>query len=122
MKNISILISITLLVFFSCKNNNTNENQAEKAQRESNTKELSFYTDTSNSEIFVLNDKAVQLLQKSQQKNYDLERQDTLLKEALKYLNLAIKKDSNFYKAYLNKSAVYRELGRYNKAAEALKE
>jgi tetratricopeptide (TPR) repeat protein len=122
MKNISILISITLLVFFSCKNKNTNENQTEKAQRETNTKELSFYNDTSNLDILVLNDKAVQLLQKSQQKNYDLERKDTLLKEALRYLNIAIKKDSNFYNAYLNKSAVYRELGQYNKAAESLKE
>ncbi|MDV7392537.1 hypothetical protein RZS08_14320, partial [Arthrospira platensis SPKY1] len=87
-----------------------------------NTKDLSFYTDTSNLHIFVLNDKAVKLLQKSQNSNYNLQRKDSLLKEALVYLDLVIKKDSNFYNAYLNKSAVYRGLGQYDNAIKALDE
>ncbi len=120
MKNIGLLFLAVLLVCFSCKNKNTKENQIEQAQRESNTKDLSFFTDTSNLNIFVLNDNAVKLLQKSQQSNYDLQRKDTLLKDALIYLNLAIKKDSNFYNAYLNKSAVYRGLGQYENAIKAL--
>jgi len=120
MKNIGLLFLAVLLVCFSCKNKNTEENQIEQAQRESNTKDLSFYTDTSNIDIFVLNDNAVKLLQKSQQSNYDLQRKETLLKEALIYLNLAIKNDSNFYNAYLNKSAVYRGLGQYENAIKAL--
>lgn len=122
MRNMGLLFLAVLLICFSCKNKNTKENQIEKAQRESNTKDLSFYTDTSNLDIFVLNDNAVKLLQKSQQNNYDLQRKDTLLKEALTYLNIAIQRDSNFYNAYLNKSAVYRELGQYDKAIKTLEE
>jgi len=122
MKNIGLLFLAVLLICISCKNKNTKENQNEQAQRESNTEDLSFYTDTSNLDVFVLNDNAVKLLQKSQQSNYDLQRKDTFLKEALAYLNLAIKKDSNFYNAYLNKSAVYRGLGQYDNAIKALDE
>ena|GEM_PF-4242561 len=122
MKNIQLLLLTVLLINFSCKNKNTKNTQIEQYQRESNTKDLSFYTDTSNLDIFVLNDNAVKLLQKSQQSNYDLQRKDSLLKKALTYLNLAIKKDSNFYNAYLNKSAVYRGLGQYDSAIIALNE
>lgn len=122
MKNIGLFFLAVVLICFSCKNTNTKESQTEQIQRESNTKDLSFYTDTSNLDIFVLNDKAVKLLQKSQNSNYNLQRKDSLLKEALVYLDLAIKKDSNFYNAYLNKSAVYRGLGQYDNAIKALDE
>lgn len=122
MKYIGLFFLAVVLICFSCKNTNTKESQTEQIQRESNTKDLSFYTDTSNLDIFVLNDKAVKLLQKSQNSNYNLQRKDSLLKEALVYLDLAIKKDSNFYNAYLNKSAVYRGLGQYDNAIKALDE
>jgi len=122
MKNIGLFYLAVVLICFSCKNSNTKESQTEQIQRESYTKDLSFYTDTSNLDIFILNDKAVKLLQKSQNSNYNLQRKDSLLKEALVYLELAIKKDSNFYNAYLNKSAVYRGLGQYDSAINALDE
>lgn len=122
MKNIGLFFLAVLLICFSCKNTKTKESQAEQVQRESNTKDFSFYTDTSNLDIFVLNDKAIKLLQKSQNSNYDLQRKDSLLKEALVYLDLAIKKNSSFYNAYLNKSAVYRGLGQYDNAIKALDE
>lgn len=122
MRNIGLLFVAVLLICFSCKNKNTKEKQIEQALRESNTKDLSFYSDTINLDIFVLNDNAVNLLQKSQQSNYDLQRKVTILKEALTYLNLAIKRDSNFYNAYLNKSAVYRGLDQYDKAIKTLDE
>ncbi len=132
MKNIKLLFLVMLLICFSCKNKKMKKNQIkqiqieqterEQTEREQTERELAFYADTSNSDIFILNDNAVKLLQESQQNNYNLQRKETLLKEALTYLNTAIQKDSSFYYAYLNQSAVYRGLGQYDKAIKSLKE
>lgn len=124
MRRIIIVQLAILLVVFSCKNKTNNEVQQEsEKERDSITKELSFYADTNNRDIFVLNDKAVKLLEESQ-RTYaqELNIKDSLLNEALKYLNLAITLDSNFYDAYLNKSAVLRELGKYQEAIAPLQE
>lgn len=124
MRRIIIIQLAILLVVFSCKNKTNKEvQQKSEKERDSITKELSFYADTNNRDIFILNDKAVKLLEESQRAyTQELNIKDSLLNEALKYLNLAISLDSNFYDAYLNKSAVLRGLGKYQEAIAPLQE
>ncbi len=98
------------------------KSQVKQIKKESNVADLSSNSDTINIDVIALNNKAVKLLQESQQDNYNLKRKDTLLREALTNLNMAIKRDSNYYNAYLNKYAVYCEMRQYKKAITTLEE
>ena len=122
MKKLVVLLSILSLNFYACNNKTSFESSNDQKEKDDYTNDLSYYTDTSNIEILALNDMAVQLLQKSQRYKKDMYFKDSLLREALKYVNLALEKDSNFYNAYLNKSAVLRGFGQYEESIEPLQE
>lgn len=111
-----------LLFQLSCKNRYTYKEQEENLPAEAVTKEFSFYVDTSNQDIITLNSKVSAFLQRCQNGGIDLNTKDTLLKEALIFLNYAIKTNSGFTDAYLNKSAVYRELYQYDMALATLED
>ncbi len=64
MKKIIVVQLAVLFLVFSCKNE-TNTDIQQVLEKDSVTKELSFYAVPNNKEIFILNDKAVKLLVES---------------------------------------------------------
>ena len=124
MRKSTMLLLLSSFIFTTtCKNKTTIENTENNQQiGDDYCDELSYLIDTNNLDILALNNDAVKLLQQSQRNDYDSILKDSLLDEALQYLNLAIKKDSNFHNAYLNKSAVLRELNKYNESIQTLQQ
>jgi len=85
------------------------------------TKEFSFYTNPANIRFFKLNDSAVRIIQKTKKESNKILK-DSLLNQALKYLDLALQMDSNFYSLYLNKSTVLWKLGESEKSIKILQD
>lgn len=121
-RGIIYILPFLLLFQLSCKNRHTYKEQEENLPAEAVTKEFSFYVDTSNQDIIALTAKVSAFLQQCQHGVVDFNTKDTLLKEALVILDYAIKTDSGFTDAYLNKSAVYRELNQYDMALSTLED
>jgi len=121
-RGIIYILPFLLLFQLSCKNKYTYKEQEKNLPVEAVTKEFSFYVDTSNQDIIALNSKISAFLQQCQNGSVDFNAKDTLLNEALAALNYAIKIDSGFTDAYLNKSTVYRELNQYDMALATLED
>jgi len=116
-----LTLIVLILITLSCRNQNSNNNNNEQKEVIKND-ELDFYMDSNNTSIIKLNTNAIKLIQKSNSKFIDKNEKDSLLRVALEMLNQIIKKDSSFYKAYINKSEILRQLNSYDEAANVLEE
>ncbi|MFC0878728.1 tetratricopeptide repeat protein [Saccharicrinis sp. FJH2] len=118
MKNF-IFISACLIIISTCKGKEKNETKDVKILK--TNKELTFDVDTSISDANKLNTIAVKLLRKSESKFIDKNEKDSTLRLSIFILNKAIKNDSNFYIAYINKAKALRNIGAINESILVLK-
>ena len=116
-----LLLIFFILTIISCNTKHDRTRASDFSTYDTIDNELPFYTEESNSDLTTLNNNAVKILQTIHQVSDD-KTKDSLLNDALRDVNTAIQKDSDFYYAYLNKAAILRVQGKFEESADALQE